>query len=51
MAAYCSCCGAEIKLKAEPCKVCGAPQHGGVPTKPQGPAPSSKSSVKYPLAS
>lgn len=28
MAAYCTCCGAEITLKAEACPVCGAPRHG-----------------------
>lgn len=31
MAAFCSCCGAEITLKAEACPVCGAPQHGMLP--------------------
>jgi len=31
MAAYCSCCGAEITLKAEACPVCGMPQHGMLP--------------------
>jgi predicted amidophosphoribosyltransferase len=33
MAAFCSCCGAEIKLKAEVCAVCGAPRHGMMPSK------------------
>jgi predicted amidophosphoribosyltransferase len=28
MAAFCSCCGAEITLKAEACPVCGTPRHG-----------------------
>jgi len=28
MAAYCGCCGAEIKLKAEFCEACGMPAHG-----------------------
>jgi predicted amidophosphoribosyltransferase len=28
MAAFCTCCGAEITLKAEVCPVCGSPQHG-----------------------
>jgi hypothetical protein len=28
VAAFCECCGAEITLKAEPCPVCGTPQHG-----------------------
>jgi hypothetical protein len=31
MAAFCACCGAEIKLKAEACPVCGAPRHGMLP--------------------
>jgi hypothetical protein len=31
MAAFCSCCGAEITLKAEACPVCGTPQHGMLP--------------------
>lgn len=31
MAAFCSCCGAEIKLKAEVCVACGTPRHGMVP--------------------
>jgi hypothetical protein len=30
MAAFCTCCGAEITLKAEACLVCGAPRHGMV---------------------
>ena len=28
MAAFCTCCGAEITLKAEACPVCGTPLHG-----------------------
>lgn len=28
MAAFCTCCGAEITLKAQVCPVCGSPQHG-----------------------
>jgi len=28
MAAFCTCCGAEITLRAEACPVCGAPRHG-----------------------
>jgi predicted amidophosphoribosyltransferase len=28
MAAFCSCCGAEITLKAEACPACGTPRHG-----------------------
>lgn len=35
MAAYCSCCGAEITLKAEACPVCGTPRHGM--SKPEAP--------------
>ncbi len=31
MAAYCSCCGAEITLKAEACPACGMPRHGMLP--------------------
>jgi hypothetical protein len=31
MAAFCTCCGAEISLKAEACPVCGTPQHGMLP--------------------
>jgi hypothetical protein len=31
MAAFCSCCGAEITLKAQACPVCGTPQHGMLP--------------------
>ncbi len=31
MAAFCACCGAEIKLKAEACVVCGTPRHGMLP--------------------
>jgi hypothetical protein len=31
MAAFCACCGAEIKLKAEACPVCGTPRHGMLP--------------------
>lgn len=31
MAAFCSCCGAEITLKAEACQVCGTPRHGMLP--------------------
>jgi hypothetical protein len=31
MAAFCSCCGAEINLKAEACPVCGTPRHGMLP--------------------
>jgi hypothetical protein len=32
MAAFCTCCGAEIKLKAETCPVCGTPRHGMLPS-------------------
>jgi RNA polymerase subunit RPABC4/transcription elongation factor Spt4 len=32
MAAFCTCCGAEITLKAEACPVCGMPRHGMVPS-------------------
>jgi len=32
MAAYCTCCGAEITLKAEACSVCGTPRHGMLPS-------------------
>jgi hypothetical protein len=32
MAAFCSCCGAEITLKAEACPVCGTPRHGSLPS-------------------
>ena len=28
VAAFCTCCGAEITLKAEVCPLCGSPQHG-----------------------
>ena len=28
MAAFCTCCGAEITLKATACPVCGTPRHG-----------------------
>jgi hypothetical protein len=35
MAAFCSCCGAEITLKAEACTVCGTPRHGM--SKPEAP--------------
>ena len=31
MAAYCACCGTEIKPKAEACVVCGTPRHGMMP--------------------
>jgi hypothetical protein len=31
MAAFCACCGAEIKLKAEACPICGTPRHGMLP--------------------
>jgi hypothetical protein len=31
MAAFCSCCGAEITLKAESCPVCKTPRHGMMP--------------------
>lgn len=30
MAAFCTCCGAEITLKAEACPVCGTPGHGAL---------------------
>jgi hypothetical protein len=30
MAAFCTCCGAEIGLKAEACAACGTPRHGMV---------------------
>jgi hypothetical protein len=32
MAAFCACCGAEITSKAEACPICGAPQHGMLPS-------------------
>lgn len=32
MAAYCSCCGAEILARAEACPVCGTPRHGMMPS-------------------
>ena len=38
MPAFCACCGAEIKLKAEACVVCGTPRHGMLPKDPD-PAP------------
>jgi predicted amidophosphoribosyltransferase len=28
MAAFCTCCGAEITKKAKACPDCGTPQHG-----------------------
>jgi hypothetical protein len=28
MAAFCTCCGAEITRRAEACPVCGTPRHG-----------------------
>lgn len=31
MAAFCTCCGAEITLKAEACPACGTPRHGMLP--------------------
>lgn len=31
MAAFCTCCGAEITRKAEACIVCGTPLHGMMP--------------------
>lgn len=31
MAAFCTCCGAEIGLKAEACAACGTPRHGMLP--------------------
>jgi hypothetical protein len=35
MAAFCTCCGVEITLKAEACPVCGTPRHGMLqPDKP-----------------
>lgn len=34
MPAYCSCCGAEITLKAEACPACGMPRHGMLPPDP-----------------
>ncbi len=34
MAAFCACCGAEIKLKAEACAVCGTPFHGMIAAEP-----------------
>jgi hypothetical protein len=37
MAAFCSCCGAEITLKAEVCAICGAPRHGMLPPELQPP--------------
>ena len=36
MAAYCTCCGAEITLKAERCAVCGTPTHGMIPSEKAG---------------
>jgi hypothetical protein len=35
MAAFCACCGAEIKMKAEACAVCGTPRHGMLPPERQ----------------
>jgi predicted amidophosphoribosyltransferase len=32
MAAFCTCCGAEITLKAEACPLCGTPRHGSLPS-------------------
>ena len=31
MAAFCTCCGAEITRRAEACPVCGTPRHGMLP--------------------
>jgi hypothetical protein len=31
MAAFCSCCGAEITRRVEACPVCGTPRHGMLP--------------------
>lgn len=50
MAAFCNCCGAEIKLKAEACAVCGMPRHGMSPSsaktaEKQGPKPAKRSVV------
>ena len=33
MAAFCTCCGAEITLKAEACPACGTPRHGMLPAR------------------
>jgi hypothetical protein len=32
MAAFCNCCGAEIKSKNEACAICGMPYHGMAPS-------------------
>jgi hypothetical protein len=42
LAAYCTCCGAEISLKAEVCVVCGTPRHGMIPTERPSVAPTKK---------
>lgn len=41
MAAYCTCCGAEITPKSGACTACGAPYHGGTPAKPASTSPNS----------
>jgi hypothetical protein len=37
MAAFCTCCGAEITRRAEACPVCGNPRHGMLPDLPDTP--------------
>ena len=50
MAAFCACCGAEIKLKGEACAGCGAPQHGMIPAEWVSPScPQEKASASQEL--
>jgi hypothetical protein len=37
MAAFCTCCGAEITRRTEACPVCGNPRHGMLPDLPDTP--------------
>ncbi len=46
MAAFCACCGAEIKLKAEACVVCGTPFHGMIAAEPAAPLETQVSAEK-----